>query len=179
MALSLDAMPGYAVSVRLVEGVLLLVAPLANVVISYLRESDANQFAAARQRVLGSAFALWSLGCVLWAAGWAGGNVIIPFVFGADYAGSERWLVWASLPLPWMMANLVLLQAAFARTELRLIVGRVGFCAVFFLIACFILMRLIGASGVGLGAALSQALLSAFLFECILGARKRRAGAQS
>lgn len=163
-----DALVGYATSIRLVEGVLLLVAPLANVVVSYLRESTPDRRAPALQNALGCALTLWLLGCVLWASGWAAGSAIFRVVFGIAYAGNASWLVWASLPLPWMMANLVLLQVAIARADLRLVLVRVSFCAAFFLVSCLVLMRMMGPSGAGVGAALAQALLSASLINCIL-----------
>lgn len=163
-----EAMVGYAASIRLVEGVLLLVAPLSNVVVAYLRESTPASRAPALQNVLNVALALWLLGCILCTLGWAAGSVIFRVVFGAAYEGSASWLVWASLPLPWMMANLVLLQAAIARAHPRLIVGRVVFCALFFLVACVVLMWMMGPAGVGVGSALAQALLSALLVNCIL-----------
>ena len=71
-------------------------------------------------------------------------------------------------PLPWMMANLVLLQVAIASVDLRLIVRRVFFCTAFFLASCLVLMRVMGSAGVGVGAALTQALLSVLLVNCIL-----------
>lgn len=174
-----DALVGYAASIRLVEGVLLLVAPLANVVISYLRESTPDRRAPALQNTLGCALALWLLGCVLWASGCAAGSVIFRVVFGIAYEGNAWWLVWASLPLPWMMANLVLLQVAVACADLHLVAGRVFFCAAFFLVSCLVLTRVMGPSGAGVGAALAQALLSASLVNCILRSRKSSADVKS
>ena len=174
-----DALVGYAASTRLVESVLLLVAPLANVVISYLRESTPDRRAPALRNALSGALVLWLLGCVLWALGWVAGSMIFRVMFGTAYVGSASWLVWASLPLPWMMANLVLLQVAIARVDLFLIVRRVFFCAAFFLVSCLVLMRVMGSSGVGVGAALAQALLSALLVNCILQQQQSSARVQS
>lgn len=173
---SREVLPGYAASVRLVEGVLLLTAPFANVVISYLRAATGDRFDVARRRVLYSAFALWLSGGVLWAVGWAAGPGIIRFVFGSTYAESASWLVWAALPLPWMMANLVLLQAAIATVKLTLIMASVVFCAGLFLVACVTLFWLAGPAGVGVGAALAQALLSFLLVRHIVGSGDRLAG---
>ncbi len=167
-----DALPGYAASVRLVEGVLLLTAPFANVVIAYVRGAAADRVALVRRQVLLGALALWLSGCLLWLTGWAYGAAIIRFIFGATYAQSPSWLVWAALPLPWMMANLVLLQAAIGTVKLASIMVRVALCAAFFLAACVVLLRLMGPAGVGVSAALSQALLSFVLLRCFLRAGK-------
>jgi O-antigen/teichoic acid export membrane protein len=171
VATTRDALPGYAASVRLVEGVLLLTAPFANVVISYLRAATGDRFALALRRVLHSAFALWFLGWFLWGLGWASGQMIIRFAFGSNYVEGASWLAWAALPLPWMMANLVLLQAAIAMVSLKLLMASVVFCAASFLVTSIILLALIGATGVGVGAALAQAMLSFLLVKHIVGSR--------
>ena len=163
-----DVLTGYAASARLVEALLLGVAPLSNVVIAFMNPRTVNGELTPQNTVLTSAFVLWLGGWALWGAGWVGGASLIRFVFGASYDAGAMWLPWASLPLPWMLANLLLLQAVIAVAVPRTIAGVVVACALGFLSGAVLLAHGLGAKGIGIAAALSQAALTAVFVRCLI-----------
>ena len=158
---------GYAASVRLVEAVLLVAAPLSNVVIAYLRSGSDQPLRRRLLRVSGLAFGFWLIGWLLWAMCATWSALIFEAIFGAAFVDGAPWLKWASLPLPWMLANLLLLQAAIAVAPSRMLGISVVGCGLIFVVVSALLLHWIGAAGVAIGAALAQALLSACLLYCL------------
>lgn len=158
-----DVLTGYAASARLVEALLLGVAPLSNVVIAFMNPRPFNGEVAPRRVVLVGAFVLWLGGWALWGAGLAYGASLLRFIFGAGYEAGAVWLPWASLPLPWMLANLLLLQAVIAVAAPRSVATVVAACSLGFLAGAVVLAHGIGAMGIGIAAALAQAAMTIFL----------------
>ncbi len=170
-----SAVAGYAAAARLVEAVLLVVAPLSNVVIAYMRADVDNALARPRLRVAALAFGFWLVGCLVWAVGAKWSALIFNTAFGAAFVDGAPWLKWASLPLPWMLANLLLLQAAVAVAPARALGISVVSCALVFVVVAALLPYWIGAAGVAIGAALAQALLTACLLRCLFAKSIRTA----
>ena len=171
-----DLLAGYAASVRLVEAVLLVAAPLSNVVIAYLRTAVDDTSAQPRRRVAAVAFAFWLLGWMLWGLGAIWSAPIFNAAFGAAFVHGAPWLKWASLPLPWMLANLLLLQAAIAVAPARALAISVVSCALVFVVVSALLLNWLGATGVAIGAALAQTFLSAWLTRFMFARTTRAAG---
>ena len=166
-----DALSGYAASVRLVEAVLLGVAPFGKVVIAYMRSQTADRAADPHRTVLCAAFYLWLLGCVLWGAALLSSEQMFTVLFGGAFATGASWLKWASLPLPWLMANLLLLQAALAVVPLRRTAYDALGCAISFVVISTLMLQFFGVIGVAVAAALSQAFLTLLLSRRLLAHR--------
>jgi O-antigen/teichoic acid export membrane protein len=163
-----DALVGFTASTRLVEAVLLGVAPLGNVVIAYMRLPTANSVAAPHREVLQAAFCFGLLGCALWGVAWLNSEQIFAIVFGEAFVSGASWLKWASLPLPWMMANLLLLQAALAVVPLHRIAYAALGCAINFVVIATLMLPFFGAISAAIAAALSQAVLTLCLTRDLL-----------
>ncbi len=158
-----DALTGFAAAARLVDAVILMVAPLSNIVIAYMRATPSPHVVRPASVVMRGAFVFWLVGWAVWGIGATGAETIFNYVFGVAFQGAASWLKWASLSLPWMMANLLLLPAVIAVDTPRFIANDILICVLVFVVACAILLWLIGAIGIGVGAACAQALLTLLL----------------
>jgi O-antigen/teichoic acid export membrane protein len=158
-----DVLTGFAAAARLVDAVMLSVVPLSNIVIAYMRSATSVHGKRPAGFVMWGAFIFWLAGWVVWAIGATGAEIIFNYVFGVAFQGAAPWLKWASLSLPWMMANLLLLPAVIAVDLPRFIARDIIICALVFLVACAVLLSLIGAIGIGVGTACAHALLTILL----------------
>jgi hypothetical protein len=89
-------------------------------------------------------------------------------IFGEAFVSGASWLKWASLPLPWMMANLLLLQAALAVGSLKRIAYTAIAVASGFVIGSVLMAHSFSVVGVAAAAALSQAVLTLLLIRVLV-----------
>jgi O-antigen/teichoic acid export membrane protein len=157
------ALTGFAASTRLVDAVMLSLAPLSNVVIAYMSTTLSMHGVRPAVIVLRGAFVFWLGGWLVWGGGATAAEFVFTFVFGTEFQRSASWLKWASLSLPWMMANLFLLPAAIAVDLPRAVARDVVLCAIVFLVACAVLLSFFGPAGIGVGTACAHALLTLLL----------------
>jgi O-antigen/teichoic acid export membrane protein len=162
-----DALAGYAASVRLMEAVLLGIAPLGNVVIAFMRSKTASRSASTYRTVFVASFCFWLMGCMVWGLGWLFNERIFAVVFGEAFVSGASWLKWANLPLPWMMANLLLLQAALAVVSLKRIACIAIAVASGFVVCSVLMSHFFNVAGVAAAAALWQAVLTLLLIRAL------------
>ena len=174
-AVSESVLKSYAACVRWVEGALLLIAPLTNVVVARLRtnRSDADssatrstndaQFAESKQAfrwvVIGAGICA-AFGALCWVAAWASGEAVVTAAFGTAYVGAGAWMPVVALPLPMACANLVMFQAVLAVASGRNLARATAAGLLSFVVAAILLLFMkCGAVGMAVAAAIGQSVL--------------------
>ena len=177
-AASESVLKSYAACVRWVEGALLLIAPLSNVVVARLRTNrlaaDPSTASAARstndaQRAESKAAFRWvaigagicaAFGALCWVAARAGGEAAVTAAFGTAYVGAGTWMPVVALPLPMACANLVMFQAVLAVASGRDLARAAAAGLASFVVAAILLLFMkYGAVGVAVAAAVGQSVL--------------------
>jgi O-antigen/teichoic acid export membrane protein len=157
----------YAACTRLTEAVLLLFAPVTNVLLHSLRQraGDRVAFSALLQRALTAAVALGLLACL---GSWAASERLMPALFGPEFHPAGTLLPWVALSLPFGLSNLVCFQALIARDREHRLVLALVLAATALALGLTLGAAASGARGAALGVAIAQALL---LGACLLGLR--------
>jgi O-antigen/teichoic acid export membrane protein len=150
----------YAACTRLNEAALLLFAAVANVMLRSLRlvHDDPHAFRQLWWRACSAGAAL-GIACVIGSG--VLGSLLMPWLFGAEYAAAGDLLVYTALLLPFALPNLILVQALIAcGRERRLAVRCLGVAA-FATLALPLGVHLGAGAGAAIAAAASHALLAA------------------
>lgn len=103
------ALSWYAACTRLLEAVLLLFAPVANVLLrSFSDDLVAGRALALRARVARWCWLVAVFGALAVGLAWAVGPDLMALLFGAPYAEAGQVLPWVLAMLPFALANLVM-----------------------------------------------------------------------
>lgn len=159
---SLSEVGFYAAASRILEGVIFILLPLANVFFRELRlkANDPKNFIHLTSKLI---FYAGGLTLVIVPLGILLGDDIIKLCFGSDYQPGSQVITWLLVSLFFMIPNIVLTQAALAiNRENHYALGAV--CAALLNIALnYWLIPIQGPTGAALGTLVTEAFLLVFI----------------
>jgi len=159
---SLDEVGFYAAASRILEGVIFILLPIANVFFRELR-LHANQPKIFIQLTVKLIFYAGGLTLFIVPLGILLGDDIIKLCFGSDYQPGSQVIFWLLISLFFMIPNIVLTQAALAiDRENHYALGAI--CAALLNIALnFWLIPIYGPKGAAIGTLITEAFLLVFI----------------
>jgi len=156
------AVGNYAAAYRLIEGVIMLVTPLAHIFFRRLRVSFDDQ--AAFKQSLGVMLAIMvGLSVVATLSGIFLGPLILTLAFGDKYTDAVPLLSWLLSALPFILPNYVLTQAMMALGRERYYAGLTVIAAALNIGLNLLLIPRLGAKGSALATTATEATLCAGL----------------
>jgi len=161
----------YAAGTRFTEAAVLLFAPVTNVLLRTLRLNQHDAATFRRDLCFALALALGAGSAAVIASVLLGQQVMIQ-VFGPDYREAGRLLPWIAASLPFMLVNLVLIQAAAARGRENLVARSLVAACVLLASGLFLGSRFNGVYGAAAGAIAAHVCVSLMLLRLMRPPRK-------
>lgn len=159
---SLNEVGFYAAASRILEGVIFLLFPIANVFFRELR-MHANRPEKFIQLTIKLVFYAVALSLFIVPLGILLGDDIIKLCFGSDYQPGSQVIFWLLISLFFMIPNIVLTQASLAiNRENHYALGAVG-AALLNITLNFFLIPIYGPEGAAIGTIFTEAFLLVFI----------------
>ncbi|MFQ5451510.1 MAG: oligosaccharide flippase family protein [Nitrospinaceae bacterium] len=164
---SLQQVGFYAADSRILEGIIFLLLPFANVFFREmrLRSKDPPRLVRFTNRLIGAA-CLTAL--IIVPAGLILGEGVLVLCFGEDYRAAAELLHWLFLALAFMIPNLVLTQGALAIDRENYYAAGACAAALLNITLNLFLIPALGAKGAALGTLITEGFLSIFIAAGIL-----------
>lgn len=106
----------YAAAYRLLEGVILIMTPVAMIAFRYLRLKSDNQKAFLRL-LFWLCVMMFAVAAIIFVIGYSLSDKLVPFLFGEEYVQASSLLNYLLLSLFFILPNYILTQAAIAANQ--------------------------------------------------------------